>query len=327
MHHETASNVVAKPRPDRAVRRPRIAAAACALFVIGAVITVSASMPSAGAERAAERLDAIAAQFANFQAISFETDVTAHFVNPSHPDISTDTLIEGSFSYIASGDMWRKRSYLDPEHYPQMNTVKAYDGTFYQNHLLGEEDVLGLAVGNDARTSGMTLYNPLFLYAQFLIPLDESLNDVLPRHVRTAAGAWDGSDLLWEPTLSSYGKAYETVLPGATYNDQPYNVHVILPTDETAPIIMDATLDDGTLLLRTTFSQFTQKDMFGQTQSWPKRVVAEMYMGLPTTQITLVNDLYDIKTGEAAPSDQASYMLDWDNATHVWQDDDRLWLR
>jgi len=337
MFQDANSNATAQGRRALAARTRNIAIASGAIVLaIGAAITVASSSASAssaasaapsGAERAAERLDAIAGQFANLQAIAFETDITLHLVESLQPGISADTLIEGSFSYMASGDMWRKRSYLDPEHYPGMNNEKAFDGDFYQNHLLGEENVLGVSVGQDDKPAGMTLYNPLFLYAQFLVPLKKGPEDVLPRHVRNAADAWDGSDLLWESTLSPHGNSHETIVPGATHNGLPYNVRVIMPEDETAPIVMETALEDGTLLTSTTFSRFVQTEMFGQAQSWPSRVVVEMSMGSPEPQGTLVMELRDIRTGEQAPREKASYMLDWETATNIWNDDDRTLIR
>jgi len=312
-----------------ASRRLRVAVAIAAASLVGALLgappAIADGDPASSAAAAQTILDDFVLQFAGLQQISFKSDVQATFHAPDE-GIPAGTVINGSFDYQADGIMWRKASYLDPELYPGMNTEIAYDGTWYQYHM-PDSDLVAVSLGTDERMMGMTLLNPIFLLAQFLVPIDDGGSDVLLDHVRTAAEEWADPLIEWSEAGSPEAPAMRGVLPGDVAKGQPYDIHVVLPTDDpTAPIVMEMVAEDGAVLMRSVFSEFVFLENAGVQERWPTRAVFEVLGEAGAPMLEMSMDLRDLRVG-GPPVDDAGYSLDVDDISTVWFDEGQTFLK
>jgi len=327
---KTARSADHSSRLTKAGRRAAAMGAGGAIVLGASVLMYAATAQDTTQERAASAqrtLDQLVEQFANLEVISFAADVRTRFNEAPSPRVGADQTIEGSFEYEASGHMWRKASFLDPDAYPGMNTEIAYDGRWHQYHMRNS-DVMSTSVGTDERLAGMCLPNPILLFAQFLVPVDDGGRDVLLRHVRAAASEWSPPPVEWTPVEASPTSAMRAVLPGAVSDGEPYDIHVIVPTeDDVAPIVMNMVREDGGLLMRSTFSDFVFLRPDAQTERWPTRAVFEVFDGSPDRQMGVMSmDLHDLRIG-GAPPDASRYRLDWDAPSRVWFDEGRTFLK
>ncbi len=311
-------------------RSPGVAASMSAVILIAGLAgarEASAEEPAviAAAAAAQSSLDSLVEQFAGLEQISFNADVAATFQAPDE-GIPPGTVINGSFDYQADGVMWRKASHLDSELYPGMNTEIAYDGSWYQYHMR-ESDVLSVSLGHDERMMGMTLLNPIFLFAQFLVPVDDTGSDVLLDHVRTAAQEWTDPGIDWSEAGSPEAPAMRGVLPGDVAEGRPYDIDIVLPIDDpAAPIVMEMVAQDGAVMMRSTFAGFVFLDNAGVQERWPTHAVFEVLGETGESMLEMSMDIRNLRVG-GPPAEDAGYSLDVDDISTVWFDEGQTFLK
>lgn len=307
-------------------------------FVAGSALAQTNNEPLTSAQhaellsQAKIRLQTLVDQLGAVEACSLRADVEV-VVYQSPPGVleadapAIGVPIRGVYEFDASGDAWRKRSYLDPTLYPGMDTAIAYNGEYYQYGLEGG-NVLSVALGDDNRSIGMSLPNPLTALGQFLLPLTDD-NDITLSRLRGACVADACSRADWKIESGQDGEIAVGEFPGFVEAGMPYSMRVLIDGAERGPIVMEAVTGDGVLLYRTTIDVWTSVTCWnGQTQDWPMYVLFEVpdpATGANAAEMEMV--LSDISFPQRAASERTMFWLDWDSAEHVWLDDAEAFIK
>ena len=268
-------------------------------------------------------MESLTKQLATIEQCSLRADVRVTFFVPVHPQIPVGETIEGSFAYDASGDKWRKRSYLDSAKYPQMNTDIAYNGEVYQ-YAAPDEDMVTLSFdGGDNKAMGMCLPNPLIALGQSLIAEDgDTGKDITLTELRTLARAHKPQDVIWtEQQAKTTG-----TLAGAMYAGMPYTNKIIIPATAGTPLVMERVSEaTGSLLARTSFSDWrTEPSAEGTEHHWPRNVCFESF-DPATGQIAaqMVMNIHSLSFSET----HETFLIDLDQTSSIWLDDSGKFLK
>ncbi len=329
---------------DRKPIALRAALAATAVSLAGAAALAATRLPpaapeplTAGADVRSKLIDAARQRIARLldniealEACALRADVTAvfHEAFGKENGVAIDTPIHGSFEFIAAGDAWRKRSFMDPALYRGMNTAIAYNGEFYEYGML-DKGVMTISRTGDQKAPGMTLPNPLIELGAFLAPASDDSDDVTLAQLRDACAAFDASTATWRVEADAASPHAVMELPGGTYLGSPYTFRAHVPADESAPLVIERVLPNGVVFLRTTFSKWSAfAPPRGDAQLWPATVVFEGFdpqtcklaatMRMTITSFALL-DPQDI--------DKDSLLLDWDAAERVWFDEPGVFIK
>lgn len=252
----------------------------CRMLIAAAAVGFTGLMACAG------ELSDLFQRVTQLESLGLTASVQFRPIQPEHAEsccplqVQAGEVIEGSFSYMADGIMWRMDSFLDPAQYPQMNTTILYNGAHFA-YQANNAGVLSIKTGAPPSVWGMMLMNPAFEIIQFLLPLNDDNEGRQPQLVEAkaaAAAALTGS-VHWE-TVTFEGKSFERAeFPGAVYHDVAYTHRLYtLPGQRDRPRVIDRVDTEGRVITRTRFSGY--EDVIvpsGAPWAWPKSVLWQAF--------------------------------------------------
>ncbi len=258
----------------------------------------------------------LAEQIANLQSISFSARVTAT-VNTPIPGsgITVGEPIEGAFEYRAIGDRWARVSILDEEKYPGMNTVVAFDGSFY-SYTSNNAGVVSVSVGSPERTIGMSLPNPILELGRFTAPHNDENIDLLLTRIRAAATTPPAPISVTE----SAGSTFVTTSGGLTAGVETVLMHEYDAAGLLRRVEQRIAGSDTKLMAIECADHATFLDDAGHASVWPRVVTFVGYdpaTGQPAG--TIVMEIVDLSL-RAADAEAGAFSPNWD-AARVWMDD------
>ncbi len=265
---------------------------------------------------------ALADQFARLGSVSFTAHVTATMNTPiPGSGIAVGEPIVGAFEYRATGDRWARVSLLDEEKYPGMNTVVAFDGSFY-SYVMNDAGVVSVSVGGPERATGMSLPNPILELGRFCAPTTDENTDLLLSRVRAAAVAAPTPIEITE----SAGATFVTTAGGITAGVETVLVHEYDAAGLLRRVEQRLAETGATLMAIQCADHMTFLDDAGRESVWP-------------TLVTFIG--YDPATGQdagtiemeivglslrAADAEAGTFSPDWD-AANVWMADLGMFIR
>jgi hypothetical protein len=272
-------------------------------------------------------LQAFVDRYPAIQSIALSANVS-YFVSPL-ADVCeegggiTGLPITGRYSYSASGGMWRSRSYMDHESLNYLRTEVAYDGAAHHYHML-DPDILSITLGDDDRSMGLVLPNPLLNATQFLIPVsdDNAHHDPTLSEIKAVANAVDYSSVTWTLDPASQGALEYADLPGDTHEGHAYIHRVYAPVGERdRPVRIDRIATNGAVLTRTLLSEYVD---FGDDLILPTRFDFTLYDSAsraPAAQIVFDIDECSINSAATGALTATDFQIPWTEAERVWLND------
>jgi len=241
----------------------------------GAVADAQGLSPATGYESPQQFALGLRDQLVNVDLYSLHADVTVLLHEQIDPRVTVGESIMGSYEFHCDGDKWRKRSYLDSQHYPGMNTDIAYDGEVYQ-YCTPEDGRVALSFdGGDERAIGVSLPNPILALNQYMTAREvlEDL-DQTPSVQRAVASGANLSDLQWK--AGDEPSSVRGALPAKPGGASVTNV-LVLADDAQSPVRIERMVGSS-LMQRTVFSEWDDRvDQDGEVSTWPTSIRFESY--------------------------------------------------
>ncbi len=259
--------------------------------------------------------------------VSLEANVTFEPLAIDEPGVDPEAVINGSFTFIASGLAWRKRSLADTTEYPGMNTDIAYDGsTFY--YATPEHGTLAMALnGDDQRPKGMSFPNPLYGMSLVFTPIgpDASGDDVTLASLRDYASGFDISEGTWRESID--GTSIIGVFPGGSLDLLEVENHFIY-SGPGEPIVVERKLAvNDAILMRVQLEDWQAHVIGGTPHDVPRTVIFE---GIdPATGEVGARATMSLTTfvGEGLSFPPGAFSIPLDSAERVWLDDTGSFIR
>lgn len=285
---------------------------------------MSLAMPSTALSQ--QSLADFVLQFQTLDSVHIHASVDLRILDNNGVDLGPageGEVIEGAFSYWASGEKYRIDSHMDPDLYPGMMTSIAFDGENFQM-LLGDSQILAVS-SQDTDRAAMMLPNPIAEMLQFLYPLtDENLtkrvrlkdiqtNDTLI--AQTANVAW----MPHEQGVLAVEHLERAIFPGGTYAGIEYEHHVyVQPGKRHRPIRIERVAHDGMVLTRTHLSHYDAVQFGEGVAHWPRHIVLEGYNPNAERAGYATFIILNLKLNE--PIDDSIFTLDREGKK-VWDED------
>lgn len=265
---------------------------------------------------------ALAEQFARLGSVSFTARVTATIDTPiPGSGVAVGEPIAGAFEFRATGDRWARVSLLDEEKYPGMDTVVAFDGSFY-SYVMNNANVVSVSVGGPERATGMSLPNPILELGRFCAPAADENTDLLLSRVRAAAAT--------APTpievTESAGATFVTTAGGAVAGVETVLVHEYDAAGLLRRVEQRVAGAGTRLMAIECADHMTFMDDAGAESVWPTRVTFVGYdpaTGQPAGTIEM--EIVGLSLF-AADAETGTFSPDWD-AANVWMADLGMFIR
>jgi len=217
----------------------------------------------------------LADQLINTDRYSLRADVEVVLHEKIDPRIVIDEPIHGIYEFNCDGDKWRKRSYLDPQRYPGMNTDIAYNGEVYQ-YCTPEDGRVALSFGGgDERAIGVSLPNPIAALSQFMTDTEVLADtDQPPRVQKSRVLDADLDTLVWRSDARS--STLRGAFPAAAVGTDGLN-ELVLADSARSPVRIER-MNGSRLMQRTIFSDWNDYvDQDGKVSTWPTTIMFESY--------------------------------------------------